>query len=114
MTMAIDRIRRLDELSPDERDELALRVFGLRSQGANVQQIAKRETLSASQVPSLLAEHTKTLSIPNKEQAVLLELDRLDRWQVFLEGELRRTKNPTAVMNSLLKLSERRAKLLNL
>lgn len=89
-------------------------VLDLRRKGHTVRAIAERTGIPRSTVQNRLDAAIAELVLPLADEVRLLELARLDTWQVRLEEQLDAGEAPERVVPVALKVQERRSRLLGL
>lgn len=92
----------------------AVRCYELRLKGRTIRAIAEELGLPKSTVQDTLNTYIAELVLPLADEVRLLELDRLDTWLARLEDQLDNGEAPERVVPVLLKVQERRARLLGL
>lgn len=96
--------------------ERRLRALELRRAGLTYQQIGDQMGITrqaANQLIRRVMNETLSKTAESAQVAVCLELERLDEWQVQVIREMRKG-NVLPAVDRLLKIAERRAKLLGL
>ena len=97
-----------------ERVERAARVFELRREGRTYRYIADALDVSVSTAHDLMQE-ALTARIPAAaETERVLEIERLDRMLAALEDRLAHGVKPETIVPVMLRVSERRARLMGL
>ncbi len=89
-------------------------IYQLRLQGLTVRQIATQIGMPRSTVQNRLDSEITGRVLPVADEVRLLEVDRLDAWLARLENRLEQGEDPVRVVPVLLKVQERRARLLGL
>lgn len=92
----------------------AVRCYELRLRGRTIRGIADELGIPKSTVQDTLNAYIAELVLPLADEVRLLELDRLDGWLGRLEDQLDNGEAPERVVPVLLKVQERRARLLGL
>lgn len=86
-------------------------VFALKLKGKSVRAIAAETGIPRSTVQDRLDAAYAELVSPLAEQSKVIELERLNSWQVKLEESLDRGEDPIRVVPVLIQVSTRRAKI---
>lgn len=100
--------------NPAKTAEQQVAVYELRLKGLSIRKIAAQLGMATSTAQDRLTAEIKDRVLPLADEVRLYEIDRLDGWLARLERQLDDGESPERVVPVLLRVSERRAKLLGL
>lgn len=100
-------------LTPEQADRAAA-AYDLRRQGRTYREVAEALGVSVAWAHELVQTAIKARIPEAAEETRQLEVDRYDAWLYRLEQRLEKGADPEKVIPILLKVSERRAKLMGL
>lgn len=105
----------LAALPDDERDAKAQRAFRMRSSATPWNEIADELGVSLAAAQVLATHAAGGRQVPDRRESLVMELDRLDRWQHQIEADIAAgVGKPGELVAAALRISERRAKYLGL